>query len=417
MEAVVIMNPVRYFCFLATLSIAAIASGVQKGSKSDDPAEFWDPTASEQREATGRYSIICPGLPTTLWNTIAVPLGQKPLDPRELALCYRYGSDKEEEKKKSNDSAPLTTFLGEPVGFTVYAPSAIESREPLGLVVHISPSQTTPDGIMGHPFKHAADARRLVLIAANRAGNPDSISWRVMCAVAATDLAKRRYNIQAERIYLTGVSGGGRVTSYAMLRYPDLFRGAMPIVGMNPLSEWESTNIPQAVLGKFYKLAVLEGSKDYNRDQAKEAFNFYKPKMSLATYIEDPNGAHGVPDTEYLDKALDFMDAPLLIEGANAWSKVKTKIQDPKRKADVLVALRPYRGVMYNQQWGAEALAVFNPLNNAYLEDLKQAEDSVGSQNSKEAIKAITHLISTWGVAAKDDAIMLRKKMTSIKSK
>jgi pimeloyl-ACP methyl ester carboxylesterase len=416
------MKAIRSLSFLVILSLATIASGAQKGtqSKSDDPAAFWDPTSSDHIEKTGRYSIICPGLPTTLWNSVAVPLGQKPLDPRELELCYRYGSDKEDEKGKAKNSAPLETFLGEPVGFTVYAPSEIESREPLGLVVHISHSQTTPDGNMGHPFKHAVDARRLVMIAANRAGNPDSISWRVMCAVAATELAKRRYNIQAERVYLTGVSGGGLVTSYAMLRYPDIFCGAMPIVGMNPLSEWESTNIPSAVLGKFYKstrLAVLEGSKDYNRDQAKEAFSFYKPKMSLATYIEDPNGGHGVPDTEYLDRALDFMDAPLLIEGANVWSKVEPKLQDPKRKAEVLAALRPYRGVMYNQQWGAKALDVFNSLNTAYLADYKRAEDSVASQDSKEAIDAISHLISTWGVAAKDDAIMLRKKMGSAKTK
>ena len=312
-----------FFFAVSIIAFSAIVVRAEDPSnnQSGDSSAFWDPTHKEQIESTSTYRITCPGLPATLWNSVAVPLGNQPIESAKTSLTYRYGSNKEDVKnakgkQQKEEAGRLRNFEGEPVVFTVCAPAEIEPGEPLGLLVYISPHQAALDVDFGHRFNYAVDERRMVTIVANRAGNHDSTAWRVICAVAAVDLAKRRYNIQSERVYVSGASGGGRVTSYVMLRFPEIFTGAMPICGMYPLSVWEPANIPPETLSRFYsstRLAVLEGKADFNREESKEIFDFYEPKMAMATYIEGPNAGHGVHDPKYLDEALDFLDRPLSI--------------------------------------------------------------------------------------------------------
>ncbi|VGO18089.1 prolyl oligopeptidase family serine peptidase [Pontiella sulfatireligans] len=407
-------------CAVAGVAIAARSEN-PSNSQRGDPFVFWDPIFDQQHEQTGTYRVSCPGLPSALWNTIAVPLGEQPVDALKNPLTYRYGSDKAavkkaKTKKEKEELSKFRRFEGEPVVFTVCAPTDIEPGEPLGLIFYLSPKQGALDKDSGHRFTYVVDDRRMVTMTANLSGNYDSVAWRVACALAGVELAKRRYNIRPDRVYATGSSGGGRVTSYIMLRYPEIFTGAMPNCGFYSFATWEPSNIPPESLERFYtssRLAVIEGKDDFNRAESKENYDFYKAKMSMATYIEDPNAGHGVRDPVYLDKAIDFLDSPLSAEGEAAWAKIKPGIGDAKRRGEILAALRPYRGVMFNQPWGAEALPALNDLSTAYRGELKQAEEAVGAQSPKVAKKAIDEFEMVWGVAAKGDVVRLREKVAN----
>jgi len=55
----------------------------------------------------------------------------------------------------------------------------------------------------------------------------DAVAW-----------ARRQYPVDASRIYLTGISGGGHMTMLMVGRYPDLWAAASAWVGISDLAAW-----------------------------------------------------------------------------------------------------------------------------------------------------------------------------------
>ena len=74
---------------------------------------------------------------------------------------------------------------------------------------------------------------KLLAIAAYHSGNRRNPASRMQLAVDAAFNMRRRFNITPRRVYISGVSGGGRVASMVGIAYADVFAGTFPIVGVN----------------------------------------------------------------------------------------------------------------------------------------------------------------------------------------
>src|SRR5439155_17361437 len=85
----------------------------------------------------------------------------------------------------------------------------------------------------------------------------------------------KRYNIDPQRIYISGFSGGAMAATVLYRGYPDVFSGAFPMSGgdfylhredddanVMPTITWIGTDLPIEQAAKVMRVVLLHGSKD-----------------------------------------------------------------------------------------------------------------------------------------------------------
>ena len=96
-----------------------------------------------------------------------------------------------------------------------------------GVFVYVSP---TDSGELPADWVEVMDRERLLYVAAEGYGNSRLTAERVLAALAAERLA-RQMGVNDTRRIIAGMSGGGRVASQVITHFPQVFSGALCIVG------------------------------------------------------------------------------------------------------------------------------------------------------------------------------------------
>ena len=152
------------------------------------------------------------------------------------------------------------------------------------------------------------------------------VPWRRYRALEAVAQACRHFTIDEQRVYATGGSGGGRISSQVGVLYADVFTGAFPLIGCDPYVPapagggnrfyngfWpnpDGTIVKRARNDNRYPL--LTGSKDPNQFNTLCVFNLYKSLgFAHVTYYEVPDMGHQIPPADWFEKGLNDLDAPL----------------------------------------------------------------------------------------------------------
>ena len=146
------------------------------------------------------------------------------------------------------------------IHFRARIPASSESSgaDSYGVLVYISP---TDSGELPASWAAVLDEKHLLWIAADGFGNSHPTAGRMLVAVMALKLAKRE-NVNAQRLYVSGMSGGGRVASQCISHFPRLFSGAIFIVG----ADFYLPDDPGArALLAGHRLVFLTGDHDFNR--------------------------------------------------------------------------------------------------------------------------------------------------------
>ncbi len=205
--------------------------------------------------------------------------------------------------------------------------AAEPAAKPWGLFVFIHPGG---DGRLHRPWLDVLARHRLIWIGPDEAGN-DRDPWsRVRLALqAAHSMCERYPGIDRRRVYVAGVSGGGRIASITAMLWPDVFRGGVYMVGSNYFRHIPSPAQPDAYYratfprprGKAFELTrdrsrhvLLTGEQDGNRDQTlgNYKFGYQRDRFSHVTYLEVPGMGHATPPAAWLEKAIEALDAPIM---------------------------------------------------------------------------------------------------------
>lgn len=210
--------------------------------------------------------------------------------------------------------------------FEVYVPDSYDSNTPFGLMVWISPS---PDGGVKHyPGGHQLmDKHKLIWVGANNSGNKTSLyRCRIPLALDAAYNMQKLYNIDPNRVYVAGLSGGGRVASITAFHHSDVYNGGIFIIGA---SYWEGMRVPGKNsiwrascmkprpkflmrAKKFGRYVLLTGDNDGNRLEMHTYYERgYSKFLNDVLYIQVPRMGHEPPPAEEFDKALEYIDKPL----------------------------------------------------------------------------------------------------------
>lgn len=251
------------------------------------------------------------GLPSTLTFEAWSPLA------RPETVCRRFQWSAEEFLRWGADEAPLD--LGREF-YSVYRPPSEDSSCLPGLLVWISP---VADGSAPKTWEAALDRHHLAWIGALNAGNSRKVLARLTLALQAAENLLARGEVDPARIYVAGLSGGGRCASELALAFPDLFAGGFYIVGCdyfralpvpgNPGYHWDAAfaRPPRRMLrlARPHRYVFLTGSADFNRDEVKAVFDGYRSDgFRHVAYIEVPGMPHGYPSADWFERGLEMLE-------------------------------------------------------------------------------------------------------------
>lgn len=200
-------------------------------------------------------------------------------------------------------------------------PPGYDPRRPAGLVVWIDP---TPGGAPPREFDEALDELGFLCVGAAGAGNDRPVHDRFQLAFDAIATVQERFHIDPERIYVTGMSGGGRCASMLWGCFPDVFAGAIPIVGMH---SYNTVRVPAAAnkiwprayakpksellrLLRDRRLAPMTGPPDFNHDNTiAHVKALDRDGMDVRAFVYD-DMSHVMPEPERFAEALRWVDEP-----------------------------------------------------------------------------------------------------------
>jgi predicted esterase len=204
--------------------------------------------------------------------------------------------------------------------FHLRIPRGYDPRSPAGLVVWASP---TPSGEIPPLFDAALDDARIFAVGVDNAGNDRDVPDKFQLMFDAVATVSRRYHIDPRRVYIVGMSGGGKVSSILTLCFPEVFRGAMPIVGLASHhelpAEWGehrqayfSRPKGRAVqLATARPIAVITGPGDFNYREMMVRRNLLRREgFSLVEVFEGSRMGHELPPASLFRRALEFVDGP-----------------------------------------------------------------------------------------------------------
>jgi predicted esterase len=190
--------------------------------------------------------------------------------------------------------------IDQPLHFRVRVP---QNAAQSGVLVFVKP---TDDGDLPQGWGPALDRRNLIWIAAAGFGNEHPRAHRVLAAMAAVKLVETLQAVDAKRVYIAGMSGGGRVASTIITRFPRRFTGALYIVGADFWTSAEEPLLPGIVARRY---VFLTGSRDFNRREMRRVFGKYQSAGATQSLLMDlPRFGHEYPVAEQLETALAFLD-------------------------------------------------------------------------------------------------------------
>jgi len=209
--------------------------------------------------------------------------------------------------------------------FRIYVPKGYTDDIPHGLLVYIA-SSSRP-GIPISWVKIFAQ-KKLIWIAPFRAGNGEKASRRIRLALEARKHALLNYNIAPNRVYVSGVSGGGVTCSTILSLYPDAFNGSIHIVGASGFQRsnrqklrWVSPNIStrhngvsDSIISKLRqnnRFVLIAGRNDWG--YYKVMRNAYTSMRKLgfgALFIDITGLGHEFPQAKFIVQALDYLGGP-----------------------------------------------------------------------------------------------------------
>jgi predicted esterase len=173
---------------------------------------------------------------------------------------------------------------------------------PHGVLVFVNPH---PGADFPAGWGEVLDRRNLVWIAAEGFGNDKPGAQRALIALLALKQLARTTQIDFERRYIGGMSGGGKIASQVLPRFPAFFNGALCIVGADYVAP--EAQLASAMTGK--PVVFMTGDRDFNHFEVLEVYSRYVAAGMTRPHLIDLRGfGHQYPDAQQLEAAIELLD-------------------------------------------------------------------------------------------------------------
>lgn len=205
--------------------------------------------------------------------------------------------------------------------FDILVPKKYKKGDPHGLFIWVSPSNAPA---ISPEWEAVLAEKKLIFVGAHNSGNNREVFARMRLAVDANDNMRELFDIDDQRVYVSGFSGGGRVASMLGVTYADMFTGTIAFMGTNFYTDtvtldqaevFEARYIPHdeilALAKTDCRYVLVTGDKDFNLKNTRAVFEngFKKEGFKSVEMINVPGQGHQPPKAEWLKKAIEFLDA------------------------------------------------------------------------------------------------------------
>lgn len=191
----------------------------------------------------------------------------------------------------------------ETIDWQMYVPPTYDRETPAGLLVYVSPTQS---GEIPRGWVEVLDRHNIIWIAADRSGNNELVARRILLALLAPTAARKHYAIDAERIYISGLSGGGKTASMIATDQAQLFRGAIYNCGVEVWDADEPLRLEQMRQNRY---VFVTGTYDQALEPTKRAYRAYrKAGVENSKLMVIRHMTHRNPDSYEFEEALQYLD-------------------------------------------------------------------------------------------------------------
>lgn len=249
------------------------------------------------------------------WMALALPLGSR------LAECAEQAGHQTDAKvsaatrldwtftlaNQSLVAAPadwLPDYESSAQTYEVYVPRGLKASKPAGLILFISPGTR---GMGLDSFRKVCDEKKLIFASPHNAGNETPPRRRVRIVLDVLDDLRRQHAIDADRTYIGGFSGGGRIACAVGFALPEYFGGVLPVCAAGDLRE--ESWLRRRVIDRL-SVAHLTGDGDFNRGEVER----YRGAMLQSVGVRSkvwvaPKTGHAVPPPPFVDKAVSWLES------------------------------------------------------------------------------------------------------------
>ena len=191
----------------------------------------------------------------------------------------------------------------ETVSWRMYVPETYDPGKPAGLLVYISP---TSSGGIQSDWRSVIESENLIWIGANQSGNRTRTNKRILLATLAPYVASERYEIDPERVYLSGFSGGAKAAGLASVHLARLFKGAIFICGAE---SWSDVEPEQLLVAAPNRYVFVTGSRDFNNTLTRRVHRKFERAGLVNSKLMVISGMeHSTPDAEHFREAMLYLD-------------------------------------------------------------------------------------------------------------
>jgi len=188
--------------------------------------------------------------------------------------------------------------------YELFIPPKLDARKPAPLILFVSPA-AQPVG--WREFEQVCRSTGIVFACPFGAGNECPAKNRIRIVLDVLDDVRRKVEIDPDRTYIGGLSGGGRVACMIAYALPELFGGVIPVCGAERLREepW----LRHRAIDRL-SVALITGEKDFNRSEMEKWQGPLLAGMGVRTKTwMVPNLGHAIPhNTSTLREAYRWLE-------------------------------------------------------------------------------------------------------------
>lgn len=187
--------------------------------------------------------------------------------------------------------------------YELYVPPTYKADKPHPLVLFISAGGNPA----GFPNWEAVCRKEGILFASPyEGGNNISQDKRTRLVLDVLDDVRRKYNIDTDRTYVGGISGGGRIACAIAFALPEYFGGIVPVCAAGDLRD--ETWLRQRVEDRL-SAALITGEQDFNRGEVERFRGPLLKAMGVETRVWTvPGMGHSIPDATIFAEAYEWLE-------------------------------------------------------------------------------------------------------------
>jgi len=193
-----------------------------------------------------------------------------------------------------------------------YCPSDYDGKEKLGIYIHVSPGSRAISPSPG--YQERMDKYRLVYASPSGSSNNESDMRRCALALDALTQLRKDYNVDENRVYTGGTSGGGAESIFATFLWPQDFRAAFnsvrgfELTSSSCLPFADESDIRTASKNQ-QPFTFISGPQDFCYKSMAGSEQNFRDHGFVVRFFDIPGMRHETASPESFDQVIAWVEA------------------------------------------------------------------------------------------------------------